>query len=746
MSTRIVTIREKVGLKLHFETKSNEPTSADKKEIEYLRKLKIRMNLISPKFIHSSTTSKNNLYKIILKRVVLALLGKFPSGSTGRNKLIKIYNAMPHIIRNQVIQSVPRPNLIESAIAYSVDLGFALPTNSNPRVSIVIPVYNNWWTTYRCLRALQSNSDITPYEVIVVDDGSTDLTSYALQNMRGIRVIKNLENLGYLLSTNRGALAAQGQYILLLNNDTEPISGWLDDLVAMMDSKNDAAIIGSNLIFENGLLQESGGQIFDNANAWNLGRNKNPNSPLFRFTREVDYCSGAAILVRKTFWDQVGGYDKDFAPAYCEDSNLALQAWNMGMKVLVCPTSWVIHTEGVSHGNNTNQGLKKYQVINSRKLFAKNELALRSHWPDEGKPRLEAKRNSKGIIVLCDRQAPSQFRDAGSIRTLQLVSQLQELGYHVVLSMLDFSTNEIELAELEKNGVEIHKSIESLIESIQLRQSRIKLFWFIRSEVIDYYFSKLTNIAPNVPVISDLIDLNFEFKNGNKIIVNTQLENARRSDMSLLCSSVEVEMLKEKCPDLKVQALWAIYQSKTKRSNFESGEGILFVGGFRHIPNVQALEFYLDKILPILKDRGVDEKTYIVGSGLEQDLINRVNQAGLIYLGRVDDLESLYSQAKIVIAPLISGGGRKGKIGEALSYGLPIVTTSIGAEGFNFRGDNEVFVADDPDSFANYVINLVNDSQLRREMGENSIKYCEEFLSEVKFKMEISNILEELIK
>ena len=270
-----------------------------------------------------------------------------------------------------------------------MDQGFGLPTSRRPLVSIVIPLYNNWWVTYRCLRALQSNSDNTPYEIIVVDDASSDQTMEALQSIRGITVVRNFTNVGYLTSTNRGAAAASetSKYLVLLNNDTEPVDGWLDNLYRTIEKDETIGIVGSALIYPNGVLQEAGSQIFAGGNAWNLGRGGNPLNRLFSFTREVDYCSAASVIIRKSFWVEVDGFDTRYVPAYCEDSDLALTAWSKGYKVIYEPKSWVIHHEGLSHGKSTDSGLKKYQIANNRKLFAKWEVDFRNHWEDIGIPR-----------------------------------------------------------------------------------------------------------------------------------------------------------------------------------------------------------------------------------------------------------------------------------------------------------------------------------------------------------------------
>lgn len=730
-----------------YEIREAAPLSPlDHQEIDYLGGLHSRVNsLPSAGFLHHGA-KKTFRYKSFIQKQTLKYNKYFPYGSVKRDLAKNFIYSLPLFVRNSIISSLaPVNSNYEAPIAISLDLGFGIRTSQTPRVSIVIPVHDGVWITSRCLRALQRNQDVVPFEIIVVDDASTDKTYDFLQHLRGVRVIRNTINLGYLKSTNLGASHARGEFIALLNNDTEPISGWLDELVNLMERDSSIAIAGSTLIFGDGTLQESGGQIFSNANAWNLGRGSVPSKAEFRFVREVDYCSAASVLIRSDFWGKMNGFDERYIPAYCEDSDIALSAWANGFRVVVCPTSWVIHHEGLSHGNSTDQGTKKYQLLNTQKLFAKWERNLLSHWKDEGIPRIEASRNSKGIIVVCDRQAPSILRDAGSVRTLQILRHMKSLGYHVIFSATDFSTNEIELVLLEKEGIEIHRSKDSLINSLQNRVSRIKLYWLIRSEVFDFYNAEFSNLAQNVPVVADLIDLNYKRTSNVLEIDHNQLRIAKNSSMALLCSSVETKILRSKETDLEIQDLWAEYEVAPVRSNWSNTNGLLFVGGFRHQPNVDALKYFIDKMLPKIKSLSPELQIRVVGTGLDIALVNLLKSLGIDYLGRVEDLGAIYRQSRVVIAPLVSGGGKKGKIGEALSYGLPVVTTSIGAEGFDFENEKHAFVSDDPDIFVKYVFDLENDEELWNKSSLLAYNYAKSNLGSAAFKEKLQRIIEKVI-
>jgi len=731
----------------NYEIREATPLSPlDHQEIAYLGNLHARMNSLPKSNSPQHGSKKTIRFKRFIQKQTLNYNKHFPYGSTKRNLAKKFIYSLPLFVRNSIISSLaPVNSNYEAPVAISLDLGFGIKTSQTPKVSIVIPVYDGIWITSRCLRALQRNQDVVPFEIIVVDDASTDKTNDFLQHLRGVRVIRNTDNLGYLKSTNLGASHARGEFIALLNNDTEPISGWLDELVNLMESDPSIAISGSTLIFGDGRLQESGGQIFSNANAWNLGRGSDPNKAEFKFVREVDYCSAASVLIRSDFWGEMNGFDERYIPAYCEDSDIALSAWASGYRVVVCPTSWVIHHEGSSHGNSTDHGTKKYQLANTRKLFAKWEGSLLSHWEDKGIPRIETSRNSKGIIIVCDRQAPSMLRDAGSVRTLQLLRHMKSLGYHVVFSATDFSTNEIELGLLEKEGIEIQRSKESLINSLHNRVSRIRLFWLIRSEVFDFYNGDFSKLSQNIPIVADLIDLNYKRINNVLEIDHNQVRIAKKSNLTLFCSSVESEILRSKETNLEVQDLWAEYGVALERPKWSSTNGLLFVGGFRHKPNIDGLKYFVEQILPKIKIHSPEMHIRVVGTGLDIAFVDLLKDVGIDYLGRVEDLGEIYRQTRVVIAPLVSGGGKKGKIGEALSYGLPVVTTSIGAEGFDFENEKDAFVSDDPEIFSKYVLDLQNDEDLWNKSSLLAYNYAKSNLDSAAFKEKLQRIIEKVI-
>lgn len=256
------------------------------------------------------------------------------------------------------------------------------PDSIPPRVSIVIPVFNKVLYTYNCLLTVQKCDFQISKELIIINNASSDETANVLENITGAcQVIVNLENQGFVQACRQGAEKARGEFILFLNNDTQVTEGWLSSLITVMDNDPTVGVVGSKLIYPNGKLQEAGGIIFNDASGWNYGRLQDPTYPQFDRSRIVDYCSGASLMIRTSLWEQLGGFDLRFMPAYYEDTDLCFAARQAGYKVIYCHTSEVVHHEGITAGTDTASGYKAYQVVNHKKFQEKWLSVLQEHYP-----------------------------------------------------------------------------------------------------------------------------------------------------------------------------------------------------------------------------------------------------------------------------------------------------------------------------------------------------------------------------
>ncbi len=217
-----------------------------------------------------------------------------------------------------------------------------------PVVSIVIPVFNHSQLTRQCLCSLMLTKNLVPCEVIIVDDNSTDDTAALLASVHGIRVLTNSTNKGFLRSANAGATQAHGDYIVFLNNDTVVTDGWLDELISASTRFSAIGAVGSQLLFPNGKLQEAGCCVHSSGLCQMYGFHDNPANNLYQFTRFVDYCSGAALLVKKDVFTLLHGFDELFAPGYYEENDLCFRMRSLGLRILYEPKSVVFHIGGAT--------------------------------------------------------------------------------------------------------------------------------------------------------------------------------------------------------------------------------------------------------------------------------------------------------------------------------------------------------------------------------------------------------------
>ena len=327
----------------------------------------------------------------------------------------------------------PPPALRESLYLPAAEpfAPFALATSEAPVASIVIPVYGQSAHTVACLRALAAHPPEVPFEVLVVDDASTDDTPALLPRVEGLRYHRRESNGGFIAACNDGAVLARGTYLVLLNNDTVPQPGWLDALLATFDEHPDAGLVGAQLLYPDGRLQEAGGVVFNDGNAWNYGRFGDPSDPRYAYLREVDYASGAAIAIPRELFLGLGGFDRRYAPAYYEDTDLAFAVRAAGRRVLYQPAARVVHDEGTSSGTDTSSGVKANQARNREVFLAHRREALAA-LPAPHEPSPASLHRGQRQVLVIDALTPQPDRDSGSLRLVNLMRLLREEGAHVV--------------------------------------------------------------------------------------------------------------------------------------------------------------------------------------------------------------------------------------------------------------------------------------------------------------------------
>lgn len=202
-----------------------------------------------------------------------------------------------------------------------------------------------------------------------------------------------------------------------------------------------------------------------------------------------------------------------------------------------------------------------------------------------------------------------------------------------------------------------------------------------------------------------------------------EISLAETADLTVAVSADEKKSLLELAPSAVIEILPNIFEIPTKAPPGPEGRhNVLFVGGFWHAPNGDAAKWFVEHIWPRIFAVSPDNQFLIVGSNPGKDILDLGQARGVEVVGYVDDLGPLYDAARVSVAPLRFGAGAKGKVGQSMAYGLPVVATSIGAEGMGAEGGVHLLIGDDPDTFASHVIALLRDDGLWINTQSNARK------------------------
>ncbi|MCZ8126046.1 MAG: glycosyltransferase [Microcystis sp. LE19-114.1B] len=674
--------------------------------------------------------------KKLLKKFVFSLQeeGWKPALKKTKRKIIKILTGKSSSeFEEQVIESAklaePRPLEIASS--------------DNPLVSIIIPAYNQFAYTFNCLESLYVNlSPDLAYEVIIVNDASTDDTLEQLATLiKGIKVLTNAENSGFIRSCNYGASQAKGQYLYFLNNDTRILENCLESLLKLIVNNPQVGAVGSKLIYANGKQQEAGGIIWNSADGWNYGRLDSPEEPEYNYVRPVDYCSGASLLVPTDLFKQLGGFSQDFIPAYYEDTDLCFALRELGYQVLYQPQSNVIHYEGITSGTDLSSGIKQYQVINQTKFREKWSKVLTKHLDNDPNnvPKAARRLQGKPTILVIDSYVPLYDRESGCVRLLNILKLLLNLGYSVIFFPDNGYPEQPYTSVLQQLGIEV---IYGTPQRYNLEEKLIKYLplidgvWLCRPELCDKYMD-LIRLKTKAPIIYDTIDLHFLRLKRQKDYLDPSYQNtswswetyqklelnyANQAEATVVVTEDEKQVLSS----LGVKNVWVIPNiheeiSLSEKVAFDQRSGLVFIGSYNHPPNIDAVKWLCLEIMPLVWASRPDITVNLLGSNLKDEVKELANDQ-VIVTGYVPEVEPYFQKSRIFVAPLRFGAGMKGKIGQSLSLGLPTITTKIGAEGMGLIDHQDVLIADTAEEFARAVIELYDNMELWQKLADNSLE------------------------
>ncbi|MBS0194739.1 MAG: glycosyltransferase [Proteobacteria bacterium] len=650
-------------------------------------------------------------------------------------------------VARALLELRPRRGAPALRLAIPADRPFrpcAVPCADAPLASIVIPVHNHFTHTLACLRAIDAGGDVTPFEIILVDDASSDETALRVRGIEGLRVVTLPSNQGFIAACNAGAKLARGDYLVFLNNDTAVQPGWLDALIGTFAEHPSAGLVGAKLVYPDGRLQEAGAIVFNDGSAWNAGRFEDPRAPAWNFVREVDYCSGAALAIPRELFEQLEGFDPHYAPAYYEDTDLAMRVRAFGLRVLYQPASVVVHHEGVSSGTDVALGAKAYQRVNWRKFTTRWKQTLDSHPPPGTDIRIACEHRARHRVLVIDACMPRPDHDSGSLRMLHLLTLLREEGCAVSFFADNRDDDGAYGEALRQLGVQVWCK-PWLGNPGGWFKRHGKLFDLIiasRHEIAAAYLRLARRHAPQARFVFDSVDLHFLREQREAALAGSaslarkaartrerELKMVRRADLCWVVSAFERELLQRELPGARVEVLSNLHRVRAERAGFEARRDLLFVGSYRHPPNVDAAMWMAREVFPLIRAQQPQIVLHLVGPWPSPEVLALDNLPGVRVHGHVADLDAFMDGCRVGLAPLRYGAGVKGKINLSMAHGQPVVATPAAVEGMHLRDGEDVLVVADAAAFAAAVLRLHEDRDLWETLATNGVANVERHFS-----------------
>ncbi len=655
----------------------------------------------------------------------------------------KLYHTARRYLPRRWASPLPRPRPL------------ALPTAVQPLVSFLIYTRNNATHTHNCLLAIaRTVGDRVPYEVILVDDASTDDLPRFLRQVTGASIFKQETPQGAIAALNYAAQQARGEWLVLLDRDCQLTAGWLEAVLGVFQpeaSSNPPAdhlgIVGTKVTYDNGRLRWAGGIVWQDGTLSPYGEGDHPDEPEYNYRRPVDFAPLPGCIVRAQVWQELGGLHAAYTSPVYGAADLGMAARQAGWGVLYQPHADLICRQSDLTPLGSQWHPETGDLAKDRAEFGRRWAeALPHHCRlDDSASGDRAPRRllPSPTALVIDTLVPTYDRDSGSLRLFQILQLLQQHGYHIIFLPEHGHDQRPYTTTLEAMGIEVlyltHARPDPLLR-LSRRLDLIDIAWVCRPELCAKYFPVLQQ-RPSIRLIYDTIDLHFlrlqrqwelEGKPPDRAraweeMRAMELAASQIADTTLVVTEVEKAILTD-LGAARVEVVPNIHRPYTgARPGWGDRAGLLFIGGYYHLPNVDAVQWLCREIMPLVWAQQPDLHVTLLGSN-PSPAVKALASDRVAVPGYIPDVEPYFLSHRLFVAPLRYGAGMKGKIGHSLSYGLPTITTSIGAEGMNLRHGEHALIADEAAALAQCILTLYDDELLWEKLSAGAIAAMQPYL------------------
>lgn len=645
-----------------------------------------------------------------------------------------------------------------------------LPVTGEPVVSVILLFHNRAEISLQCLESLAEGAGAVPFEVVIVDNASTDDTSALLDRIQNAKIIRNTINSGFGGGCNQAVDLATGKYLLFLNNDTQLLPNSISVLVETLESDAKIGAVGGKLIFPDGRLQEAGSIIWQDGSCLGYGRFDDPFKSEYSYVRDVDFCSGALLLTPRDLFLSLGKFDPRYAPAYYEDADYCMSVWNTGYRVVFQPFAVAIHYEYGSSGKSNAVTL----MLQNREKFAQKwqDVLTSFDLPESGTMIFsrEHKSDAKRILFIDDR-IPDYHLGHGYPRTYRMLRMLAEMGHRLTFLPLQLPIPVPEIAQsLQMLGIEVlykktsqNPDLEVLYNNpnrkidfeafLRSRPDHYDVVFVSRPNNMQEIIQHLKNHAKHSSVIYDaealfsLRDVKYRELNGEHVS-ETEKDKLVKAEVALVKSANVVTTVSElekeqflKHGTSSVHVLGHIIKPEPTPATFEERNGILFVGSFLFdpSPNGDAVRYFANQILPLVRQE-VKCEIYIVGTNQVKSIWDLASDY-IHVMGKVDNLTPYYNRCRLFVVPTRYSAGIPLKLLEAVAHGIPAVVTPLTVDQLGWQENRDLLVGHDPVDFARKIINIYSNRDLFYALRQNALDRIREEYSPEQFRETLDKVI-----
>ncbi|MBX3657853.1 MAG: tetratricopeptide repeat protein [Ramlibacter sp.] len=608
----------------------------------------------------------------------------------------------------------------------AIDLATA-GTSAPPDLSVIVVLFNQAGLSQRTFQALADQRDVS-FETIVVDNASHDRTPDLLACLRGARVIRNAQNLGFLQAARQGADAARGRYLVFLNSDAVLLEGALAHARDAMEADASIGALGGRVVLTDGGLQEAGNVVFDNGLAGGIGRGEDPFGHAALSARATDYVSGVLLVTPAAVWRMLGGFDEAFVPAYYEDTDYCLRVWQAGLRVVYEPSVLLEHLEwGSATGDSATELMER-----NRSVFRSRHAAwLKGQPPPQALPldgdkwRSPKDRERRPRVLFVENEVPHMFKGGGLPRARLMLQALR-----------DWPLTLFPLWTLHDDWRAVYASIPRSVEvALGHGLAGLEAFLERRRGVYDIL---MVSRPPNLQALQPLRQRRPDLFAGMQLVYDAEALFALRE---IAMAGVQGHPLTRQAAQARIGAEMALAAgardvlvvSGRDAGYFEAAghrvctlshsipvrrhapgvarrSGLLFVGALHPgTPNEDGLLWFLREVMPLLRERLPSPPHLTVVGVCLSDKVAAQAGPEVSILGPQEALEPHYDAARVFIAPVRFAGGVPAKVIEAAASGIPTVASALLVRQLAWRDGLDIVGARDARTFAMAIARLLLD-------------------------------------